>query len=226
MDPIVIGRRQAILRSARRPPIPDRLAYLLELAEGRRVLDLGVVDHTSQSDRRDHWLHGQLAKVAGTILGIDIIENEVELLRQRGFAVECMDVTAGELPEGEWDLIVAGELVEHLACPGGLFDAAASLLAENGRFILSSPNPYALWRVVQNLRNRPYENADHSLLLSPWGIVELAERAGLRLRSFRGIGSRPEGWKALLVDSAVRHRLLPLVPETTCESLIYEVARS
>jgi SAM-dependent methyltransferase len=226
MDPGVIAQRQTLLRAARRDPVPDRVAYLRTFATGKRVLDLGVVDHSSNTERSEHWLHAQLADVADDVLGIDIIPDEIERLSDRGFNVACMDVTAGDLPTGTWDVIVAGELVEHLGSPGGLFDAAAALLADDGTFILTSPNPYAPWRVYQNLRGRPYENTDHALLLSPWGITELAERSGLRLRSFRGIGARPDGWKARLVDTAIRRRWLPFVPETTCESLIYEVVRA
>lgn len=226
MDPGVIAQRQAFLRAARHAPVPDRVEYLRALASGKRVLDLGVVDHSSNTDRSVHWLHAQLVDVADDVLGIDILAEEVQRLADRGFNVACMDVTTGARPGGTWDVIVAGELVEHLGSPGGLFEAAAELLAEQGTFILTSPNPYAPWRVFQNLRGRPYENTDHALLLSPWGITELAERSGLRLRSFCGIGARPVGWKARIVDTAIRRRWLPFVPETTCESLIYEVVRA
>ncbi len=226
MNPGLINRRQAQVAAAHRSPIPDRVSHLRALARGRRVLDLGVVDHTVDTERSERWLHGQLVEVAGTALGIDVVADEVERLSQRGYHVTCMDVTTGELPDGEWDLIVAGELVEHLGRPGRLFDAAAALLARDGKFVLTSPNPYAAWRIVQNLRGRPFENVDHALLLSPWGIAELADRAGLRLHSYRGIAARPIGRKARLLDWAVRRRLLPVVPESTCESLLYEVVRT
>lgn len=225
MDHSLIAGRQKQLDAARRPPVPDRASYLRSLARGRRVLDLGVVDHTSDTERSDRWLHGQLAEVAGTLLGVDIVADEVESLVQKGFDVRCMDVTAGELPKGKWDLVVAGELIEHLGSPGGLFDAAEALMDDGATFVLTSPNPYAPWRVYQNLRGRPYENMDHALLLSPWGIAELAERAGLQLRSFRGIAARPIGWKARWFDAMVRRGWLPFVRETTCESLLYEVVR-
>lgn len=225
MDPRVLRRRRALVDAARSDSVPDRTAYLQELARGRRVLDIGVVDHTSGTERSEQWLHGNLVQVAGEILGIDVIENEVELLRQRGFTVECMDLTAGERPEGLWEVVVAGELIEHLGNPGGLFAAAADLLTDDGIFVLTTPNPYALGRVVQNLRGRPEENVDHALLLSAWGIAELAERAGLRLRSVRPIATEPHGWKARATAAAVRHRLLPFVPESCCESILYEVVR-
>lgn len=223
MDPRVVERRRATLASARREPVTDRASYLCSLAAGRRVLDIGVVDHDLHSERSDRWLHGRLAAVASSILGLDVLEEDVALLRERGLAVECRDVTTGDLPAGRFDLVVAGEVVEHLDRPGHLFTAAARLLEPDGRLVLTTPNPYALWRSYQNLRGRPIENVDHVTLLSAWGIAEFAERAGLRLHSFRGIATQPVGRKARLVESLVRRRWLPLVPEAVCESVLYEL---
>lgn len=226
MDPAIIHARQRMLTAARRTPVPDRIAYLRDLVRGRRLLDIGIVDHDLGSDRREHWLHGRLAEVAASSLGIDVLEAPLHELAAEGYDVACMDVTEGDLPDGRFDVIVAGELVEHLDRPGHLFRAAAELLDEHGVLVLTTPNPFAPWRVVQNLLDRPYENADHALLLNGWGIAELAERAGLRLWSFRGISAPPAGWKAQWLDRAVRAGMLPLVPETTCESVMYEVVRA
>jgi SAM-dependent methyltransferase len=222
MDSGAIAWRQATIESSRGPRVPDRLEYLRRLATGKRVLDIGVVDHTCASERASRWLHGALVEVADSILGVDVLTNEIEALREKGFNVQCMDVTTGERPEGRFDLIVAGEVIEHLGNPGGLFDAAASLLENRGRLVLSTPNPYAVWRVFQNLMGRPHENVDHVLLLSPWGVAELAERAGLRLDKFRGIATRPVGWKARAVERAIRWRILPMTQDATCESILYE----
>jgi 2-polyprenyl-3-methyl-5-hydroxy-6-metoxy-1,4-benzoquinol methylase len=226
MEPRVIRWRQATIEAARRPAVADRIDYLCSLAKGRRVLDIGVVDHTSDSDRAGRWLHGSLVDAAADILGLDILADEVELLRKRGYNVRCMDVTGAERPEGTFDLIVAGEVIEHLGSPHGLLQAGAELLAPGGRLVLSTPNPYAAWRVAQNLRGRPYENVDHALLLTAWGVAELAERAGLHLDSFRGVAVTPVGWKARLMDGLVRKRVIPLVRETTCESILYELVPS
>jgi SAM-dependent methyltransferase len=226
MDPRVIAQRRSVVDAARRAPVPDRAAYLCALAQGKRVLDVGVVDHTSASERSERWLHGRLAAVAGEILGVDIVAEEVEVLRERGYNVVCLDITGGELPDGPFDLIVAGELIEHLGSPASLFDAAAQLLTEHGRLVLSTPNPYAAWRVYQNMSGRTSDNVDHALLLNAWGIAELAERAGLRLDSFRGISAPPVGWKAKLFNRALGLRVLPFVPESVCESVLYDIVRN
>lgn len=225
MSPAVLERRRTAVRTARRPPTTDRIGYLRRLAAGRRVLDIGVVDHDLGSDRARHWLHGELAKVASGILGIDVLPEQVDELRRRGYAVENRDITTGDLPSGTFDLIVAGEVIEHLDRPGHLFTAAGQLLEPDGRLVFTTPNPYALWRINQNLRDRNRDNVDHVTLISPWGVTEFAERAGLRLESFRGIVTPPTGTKARLARMVFGGRWAGLVPEAFCESIIYEVVR-
>jgi SAM-dependent methyltransferase len=224
MEPAVLAWRQQNVTVARRDPVPDRLAYLRGLAVGKRVLDVGVVDHSLESGRE--WLHGALCEVASYCLGVDIIAADVERLQARGFNVLRMDITTGELPDDTFDLVVAGEVVEHLGSPGGLFEAASKVLAPDGRLVLTTPNPYALWRVYQHLRGRVHENVDHVTLFSPWSIGELAERAGLELESFRGVRSNMQGAKARTAQFLVGRRLLPFVSESACESIIYEFTRA
>lgn len=224
MDPAAIARRRAVIDRARRPPISDRVAFLRDAVAGRRLLDIGVVDHSLGSSRSDAWLHGRLSEVAGTSLGVDILADAVEELRSQGYDVLCLDVTTGGRPPGRFDVIVAGEVVEHLGDIGGLFEAAADLLDAGGCFILTTPNPYAAWRVYQNLRGRPAENVDHVTFLTAWGIAELAERVGLRLEAVHGIApGQLVGRKARMLAWAVRRRLVPIVPEALAESLLYVV---
>ena len=227
MDPAAISHRRSAINAARRPTITDRTSFLRDSVRGRRLLDIGVVDHALISNRSDRWLHGQLAEVAAWSLGVDVLDEPVRQLREQGYNVECIDITAGGRPDGAFDVIVAGEVAEHLGNVGGLFDAAADLLAPAGRFLLTTPNPFAIWRVYQHLRGRPHENVDHVTYLGAWGVAELADRAGLRLLSFRGIAPLyPVGRKAKLVSWGHRRRLLRFVPEALAESILYELVRA
>jgi SAM-dependent methyltransferase len=222
-DAAVVAQRRALIDGTRRPPVTDRLAYLSSLARGRRVLDVGVVDHTLESTRS--WLHGAVSGVASYCLGVDVVAPEVERLRDRGFNVERMDITAGERPDDTFDVIICGEVVEHLGSPGGLFDAGADLLTADGRLVLTTPSPYALWRVFQNVRGRPIDNVDHVTLLTAWGLAELAARSGLVLDRYCGVAARANGAKARAMQYLVLKRVVPFVPEAVCESVIYEFVR-
>lgn len=225
MDPFLLRMRRSEIDRARRPPVARRVEYLCALVAGKKVLDVGIVDHLLESDRAENWLHGQLASVAETILGVDVLADAVQKLAERGYNVACLDLTNDDLPDEDFDVIIAGELIEHLGRPGELFSAAARLLRPGGRLVLTTPNPFAIWRCYQHLLGRPNENVDHVAFFSPGEIIELAARAGMRLDSFRGAQTPMPGAKASFVQWAARHRLLPFTSESACESLLYEVIR-
>lgn len=222
MDPAAIHHRRRLLRAARRTPVPDRVDYLRSLAAGRTVLDIGVVDHSLANDRQERWLHGELAVAAKTCLGVDILADEIALLRKRGYNVRTIDITRERLGE-RFDLVVCGEVVEHVGNPGEFFNATRELLRPAGRFVVTTPNPYALRRIVQYLRNRPDENVDHVTLISPWGIMEFAERAGLVLDAYRGVQYGPADGKAGHLRRPWLRRMLWIPPEAACETMIYEM---
>lgn len=222
MDPVAIHYRRRLVRAARRTPVPDRVDYLRSLAAGRTVLDIGVVDHSLANDRQERWLHGELATAARTCLGVDILADEIAVLCARGFNVRAIDITTERLEE-RFDIIFCGEVVEHVGNPGAIFDAVRELLLPAGRFVVTTPNPYALRRVAQHLRDRPHENVDHVTLISPGGIVEFAERAGLRLDVYRGVQYGPGDGKAGHLRRPWLRKLLGIPPEAACETMIFEM---
>lgn len=219
--------RQRTLDDALCPGIDDRVAYLVTLAAGKSVLDVGVVDHAPDALHSDDWkwLHAEIAQSASHCLGIDVLEDEVLALQEQGFNVRVADIVTVELNES-FDVIVAGEVIEHLGNPAGLFEAARRCLRPGGVLVITTPNPFYVNRVWHNWRSRVTDNVDHIALFWPSGVAELAERAGLRLRAYRPVrrSTAPEALKGKLF-----HRLGPLwrwmklSPLTEAETIIYEV---
>jgi 2-polyprenyl-3-methyl-5-hydroxy-6-metoxy-1,4-benzoquinol methylase len=186
-------RRRAIA-GAWRKPVEDRRVYLEDLARGKRVLDVGCVGHSVDFYEPENWVHGRIAAAAAECLGVDILADEIEKVRGRGYNVMLRDVTAEPL-DRKFELITCGELIEHLGNPGGLFRAAGKMLEPGGRLVLTTPNPYCDSNVRDAYTGVFRESVDHVTLLGPSNIAELAEREGLRLESYRGIcGRRLKGW--------------------------------
>jgi len=101
-----------------------------------------------------------------------------------GFDAVNHDLSDGPGPLatlGPFDLIIAGELIEHVPDLTMLFKAAHHLLSKDGELILTTPNPYAPSRVIAGQRGDFYENVDHIMYAFPSGIAELAERTGMVL---------------------------------------------
>ena len=181
-DVAAIAFRKDTVVAAWRGLVPSRTGYIASLCAGKRVLDIGVVDHTLG---RGMTMHRAVAESAAYCLCIDILPAAIEEMRRQGFNVRLCDITRDSLDE-KFDLVIAGEVIEHLGNSAGLIEAAARLLLPGGRLILTTPNPYYLARIRDGLRGDVRESVDHVGLHWPSGIAELCERAGLRLDQYRG----------------------------------------
>ncbi|MGC8541419.1 MAG: methyltransferase domain-containing protein [Phycisphaerae bacterium] len=183
---------------------------------------MGCVNHTSDAYQDPTWLHGQIVKAASYCLGVDVLEEGVAHLRAAGFNVLRCDITTEKINE-KFDLMICGEVIEHIEHIGSIFITANASLSVGGRLLITTPNPYYLNRAWSNLRGRCYDSVDHVSLLSPSGMAELGDRHGLTLVSYRGVLVADA--RTLMGRSALRCRsLLGIVfsPEAFCETMIYE----
>ena len=219
----VLALNQRMLDASRRSPVANRNRYLAELAQGRRVLDVGGVEHTRQAREAGRWLHRHLVDAAAACVGVDVLADEVRALQSEGYDVRLHDITEAALPE-KFDLVVAGEIVEHLGSPEALLRNARAMLLPGGRLVLTTPNPYMLHRAWRGLRGEFRESADHVTLFGPSHLLELGRRCGLRLVCWRGVELRITRTPRGRVVGHARRALSRTIfrPEINCETMIYE----
>jgi len=218
--------RARTLVAARRDPVGDRIAYLTELCRGKKVLDVGVVDHQANPTISHVWLHGEIAKAASSCLGVDVLAEAVATLQGRGYNVRVADITRDPIEGGPFEVIVCGEVIEHVGNPGGLFENAAKLLAPAGRMVLTTPNPYYRNLVRDDRHGKFRASVDHVTLWSAGGIAEMAEWAGLKLDIYRGLyGSRLERAWPRLVYQLTRACCGSPAGDSFCKTLIFEIVR-
>ena len=183
-DPRAIAFRARTLRAAWREPVEDRIDFILDRCRNRRVLDIGCVAHDVARMESADWLHGRVAAVSSSCLGVDVLEDGVAHLNRAGYDVVAHDLSTGPGPvaaAGPFDVIVAGELIEHVPALDMLFTAARDLLTPEGQLVITTPNPWAPHRVAAGQRGDCWENVDHIMFAFPSGVAELAERHGLVL---------------------------------------------
>lgn len=147
--------------------IYDRVAYLIDAARGKRVIHLGFVDARNMEEKLESstWLHAQLASVAAELVGIDTDARGVEVARSLGYEVYVADAESAESIEATAvapaEIVIAGEIIEHLDNPGGFLDAMCKLIAPGGSLVITTPNSTALTNVLFGLARREVQNADH-----------------------------------------------------------------
>jgi hypothetical protein len=199
-----------------RVPRPvDRIAYVSEACRGLTVLDLGAADETACAAKRGRgtWLHEAVAATAARVVGIDnsAMVPEAGLVTAANAEIRRGDVTALE----QWfatndytpDVVVAGELIEHLPNPLAFLESLTAIERLSGtRLIMTTPNATAVHNVAIGLLSRESTHHDHLCILSFKTLNTLCSRAGLRhweivpyRSSFVEMRARNRGWRGIAV---------------------------
>jgi len=162
----------------------NRMDYLVGRARGRRVIHVGFVDTgcAEANMGSDTWLHGHLDRSATSLVGIDVNETGVKEAVDRGFeayAVDCRDADAvGELGIEPAQLVIAGEVIEHLDDPGSFLAGLHNLLAPGGEMIITTPNITGLFNTFAALANKEINHPDHVVMFTWRTLTAMAERHG------------------------------------------------
>lgn len=189
--------------------ISNREVLIRRLVCDKRVLDVGCVDHKADRENELHWLHRDIASVAKEVVGLDSAEEEVCRLRRRGFNIEIGDATCFDLHR-DFDVVVAGEVLEHLLNPGGFLSCARKHLAPGGRLILTVPNALCVNYGLQNIiGGREKDNPDHVTLHSATTLKMLLSKTGYiveQIAYFPELGAEPRNlsyWLRWIVQMAL-----------------------
>lgn len=172
-------------RLPRERPV-DRHEALLEAARGKRVIHVGFVDELVEQKVEGHvWLHARLGEAAGELVGLDFSERGVEWAQQEGWQAHHVDCQSEEdvraLGLAAADVVVAGEILEHLDAPGPFLRAMRLLAKPDGQLVVTTPNAYRLLNFLAPLSGRELVHPDHTLWSSPRTLRTLLEHAGWRV---------------------------------------------
>jgi 2-polyprenyl-3-methyl-5-hydroxy-6-metoxy-1,4-benzoquinol methylase len=185
-----------------RTPTVDRRAYILEACEGARVLHLGCVDHPFLHERlaSGDLLHAAIDGMAAELSGVDLDRAGLDTLRAAGFEnlyeadVEHLDELA---LTGPFDVIVAGEIIEHLTSPGAFLRQVPRLLAPGGRLLVTVPSAQSIRLAANALRRVEVVHPDHKAYFSPHTLTELLASSALTVVDLRPYWAKPRRSPAL-----------------------------
>lgn len=174
--------------------IPDRFKTISDLCRGKQVLDVGCVDHDLRNRQKSLWLHKVLRDCSAGVTGLDYDTESVARLNREGYTAVCADATKFDLGR-TFDIVVAGELIEHLANPAGFLACAKKHLVTDGLLVLTTPNAQGLCYCLQNLiLGHELENPDHVCFYTPRTLAVLLKKCGFEMIEVKYIaGMRPQG---------------------------------
>lgn len=160
--------------------------FLVAAARGRRVLHLGCVGFTdlSSDDRvrlAKQSLHWKLSQVAD-VVGVDYSTDVVEEFARLGVFTNIVVGNVERLPDlplpGPFDVVIAGDIIEHLSNPGLMLDGIRVFCAGNTSIVITSPNAFGLPNYGRFLLGRFKEGKEHVLSFNATTLSQLLNRHG------------------------------------------------
>lgn len=156
----------------------DRVSFILEECKSKKVLDIGC---TGIGGR----LHEKITQVSSKAVGIDIDQEKVNVMNKKGYEVYCQNAENFNFDQ-KFDVIVAGELIEHLENPGIFLDSVKEHLFKGGRLIITTPNLQSAHKIKQNIV-KSNSNENHILGFTKYLLRNLLRKKGFNIIKIRNI---------------------------------------
>jgi 2-polyprenyl-3-methyl-5-hydroxy-6-metoxy-1,4-benzoquinol methylase len=201
---------EAVPEGLEPPYLAARLAFLLAHAPARaRVLDVGCGEGRFTRE---------LARAGREAVGIDVAAEPLRRARERDPGIDVRLVAPREpwpLPDVSFDVVWAGEVIEHVADTAAWLSEVRRVLRSNGALVLSTPAHERLTRLALGLRGRAFEahfdpRSDHLRFYTRRALVTLLEDFGFEEVTTRAIGGPPGARRVLLATARrARYRVAP-----------------
>jgi 2-polyprenyl-6-hydroxyphenyl methylase/3-demethylubiquinone-9 3-methyltransferase len=182
-----------------------RSGFLNEnVAAGERVLDVGCGE--------GRFAVG-LARAGASVVGVDVAEEPLRRARELHPELDVRLVNSAggwELADASFDVVWAGEVIEHVADTAAWLSEVRRVLRPGGRLLLSTPAHGRLTILGLALSRRAFAarfdpRGDHLRFYSRATLKELLEDFRFQAVEVRGAGG-PAGARRLLLARAIRSR--------------------
>jgi 2-polyprenyl-3-methyl-5-hydroxy-6-metoxy-1,4-benzoquinol methylase len=153
-----------------------RFRQLQKYYVGRDILDIGCAVGFQKED----WMHKNIKAVAKSIVGLDLDARSIDEIRKMGFDV--MQGNAQDFDLGrKFNMVHAGELIEHLDNPGGFLESAKRHLTDDGVLLMTTPNALRISNFIYASTGGLKVNAEHTCWFCDATITTLLERKGFEV---------------------------------------------
>lgn len=171
--------------------------------EGLRLLDIGC---------GGGLLSEPMARLGATVVGADAAPRNIPVAQlhaeQSGLEIDYRNCAAEDLAaSGEaFDVVLAMEIIEHVADPQGFVDTCASLLKSGGLMLCSTmnrnPKSYlmAIIGAEYVMRWLPKGTHEWSKFITPDELYDLIRKAALDPVDRKGMVFNPVAWRWSLSD--------------------------
>jgi 2-polyprenyl-3-methyl-5-hydroxy-6-metoxy-1,4-benzoquinol methylase len=175
----------------------DREKILIQYIKGKDVLDIGAADL-----RSGRFLHKFLHDNAKKVIGIELFKSKAEPLIKQGYDIRIGNAETARLKE-RFDVITAGDLIEHLDNPGLFLANMKRHLKPKGLLIINTPNIYAINLTLRGILmlGKVGQFYEHSMGFNEQLLEELFRRHGFQIIRTEYFNYNEKGIRNLMLRS-------------------------
>lgn len=170
------------------PKLSPRVKWLIKKVKGKKILDIGFVGE----DSAELVVHDLLRRQnpESEIYGLDTNEEKVKASPWPN----CVVGSLYDIPfeDESFDVVVFGEVAEHLTDLLPAFKEFHRVLKKDGRFVMTTPSCYGGLRWLRHwfLPRAPHQqknvrtylgNDDHKIYWEPLSLFNFANMAGMEV---------------------------------------------
>ncbi len=153
-------------------------------SRGNRVLHLGCIGFTDLetaeriilAKKTLHWSLSQIADV----IGVDYSKEEIEEYKRLGIFDNIINGNVEKLDQlnltGKFDVIVAGDIIEHISNPGLMLEGLKRFCNYNTQIVLTTPNAFGLANYIRYMLGRFKEGREHVMTFNIHNMENLLSR--------------------------------------------------
>lgn len=190
------------------------------IAKDDTVLDVGFWGQGTSVDD-PNWPHRFLLARADEVYGIDM-EFDEERLPQDASHYKKGNAEHFNF-EKKFDVIIAGDIIEHLSNPGNFLASCGANLAPDGKLVLTTPNCFNLFNLTEKLsKYEPTVNSDHTMYFNYKTLSKLLLKNGYTVESIAYVYTldphHKESWKKKFLN--LLYALLAGLTDKFMETLV------
>lgn len=196
-----------LLGSSRKKKINFFVPYL----KGKDVIDIGCIGKGDNLHESDEWIHKHISEASNYCVGIDHNEKKANELNSHGYNILAIKAQSIDL-DRKFDVACAFDILEHVEDPKSFFGNINSLLREDGKLLLSVPNPFCFLKWFRAFfKGEGNNDPDHVCWYCNSTIKEMMKRHGFKVEKLVFGSGEPRLYYFVFFPKIIRHTSLYVV---------------
>jgi 2-polyprenyl-3-methyl-5-hydroxy-6-metoxy-1,4-benzoquinol methylase len=164
----------------------SRIEYIKKYCKNKTVLNLGCTSSNPLNEiKYDLWLQKYIDEYADEVIGIDIQKDLIKTCQKhtKNTLIHA-DVLSLNLNK-KFDVVVAGEIIEHISNLDGFFKSIIKHLKKDGKLIITTPNVFKFYNLIYAIFGiEPKKHPGHILYFDIKTLEEILNRYGFKIKKY------------------------------------------